>query len=118
MSNPMLLALRYTSFLHFPTYDLRPQQISQLKAIQMDPRRVPALILAEIAFLLSLPSADTSISTMAAKGLRSLAHAERQANVPISTIMSDEDRSKRDPVYEQLGDPRVTVVGMFVFLVC
>jgi len=81
----------------------------------MDPRRVPALILAEIAFLLSLPSADTTISTMAAKGLRSLAHAERQPNVPISTIMSDEDRSKRDPVYEQLGDPRVTVVGVSPF---
>lgn len=47
---------------------------------------------------------------MAAKGLRMLSHAERQ---PFSEnlAVTDDDRSKRHPIYEQLGDPRIPVAG-------
>ncbi|KAF9480190.1 hypothetical protein BDN70DRAFT_931958 [Pholiota conissans] len=82
-----------------------------LKEVQTDPKRIPAFALAEIAFLVALTSAENDISHMAATSLRLLSHAERQQNAPVNTIVNDEDRSKRNPVYEQLGDPRITVAG-------
>ncbi|KAG5638079.1 hypothetical protein H0H81_001929 [Sphagnurus paluster] len=82
-----------------------------IKAIQRDPARVPAFVLAEIAFLVALTSADSNVSQLAAKGLRFLANAERQRGAPVNQAISDEDRSKRNPIYEQLGDPKVMVVG-------
>ncbi|GLB34218.1 putative GTPase-activator protein for Ras-like GTPases [Lyophyllum shimeji] len=82
-----------------------------MKAIQTDPARVAPFALAEIAFLVALTSADSSVSQWAAKGLRFLANAERQPGAPVNQTVSDEDRSKRNPIYEQLGDPRVMVVG-------
>ncbi|KAF8165773.1 hypothetical protein B0H34DRAFT_794124 [Crassisporium funariophilum] len=85
--------------------------VEHVKAVQCDPRRVPAFVLSEISFLVALTSADNSISQLAAKGLRMLSHAERQPNAPVNHTITDEDRSKRNPIYEQLGDPRVTVVG-------
>ncbi|CAA7259350.1 unnamed protein product [Cyclocybe aegerita] len=85
--------------------------MQHVKEVQVDPRRIPAFGLAEIAFLVALTSADNGISQLAAKGLRLLAYAERQQSAPINMTITDEERSKRNPVYEQLGDPRITVVG-------
>ncbi|KAJ3504772.1 hypothetical protein NLJ89_g7765 [Agrocybe chaxingu] len=85
--------------------------MQHVKEVQVDPRRIPAFALAEIAFLVALTSADNGISQLAAKGLRLLAYAERQQSAPVNVTITDEERSKRNPVYEQLGDPRITVVG-------
>ncbi|KAG5648701.1 hypothetical protein DXG03_000048 [Asterophora parasitica] len=84
---------------------------SAIKSIQTDPARVSAFALAEIALLVALTSADSNVSQLAAKGLRFLANAERQPGAPVNQTVSDEDRSKRNPIYEQLGDPKVMVVG-------
>ena len=48
---------------------------------------------------------------LAGKGLRMLSHAERHDEAPVNPTVTDGDRSKRNPVYEQMGDPRVTVIG-------
>lgn len=87
--------------------------MEHVKQIQLDPGRLPAFALAEIAFLVSLTSADSNVSHLAAKGLRLLSHAERQPGAPLNTSIHEEDRLKRNPIYEQLGDPNVMVVGMF-----
>jgi hypothetical protein len=84
-----------------------------VKEIQLNPKRVPAFALAEIGFLIYLTSADSQVSHLAAKGLRLLSHAERQPDAPVNMTVTDEDRSKRNPIYEQLGDPKVMIVGMF-----
>lgn len=67
--------------------------------------------MAEIAFLISLTSADKGISHIAADGLRFIAQAERQPNTPVNSGISNEERAKRHSVYEQLGDPNVIVFG-------
>lgn len=82
-----------------------------MKEIQLATQRVPAFALAEIAFLVSLTSANSNVSNLAAKGLRLLSYAERQPEAPVNYTVSDEDRSKRNPIYEQLGDPKVLIVG-------
>jgi hypothetical protein len=87
-----------------------------LKSVQVDPGRIPAFILMEISFLVSLASADNGISQLAAKGLRLICHAELRPNAPPNLTITDEDRAQRNPIYEQLGDPRVTMVGRFIFL--
>lgn len=69
------------------------------------------MILAEIALLVSLPSADGEVSHSAAKGLRLLAHIESQIDAPNNPTITEEDKSKRYPVYDRLGDPKVLVVG-------
>lgn len=71
--------------------------------------------MAEISFLVALTSADNSISQLAAKGLRLVSHAERQPGAPLNPTVTEEDRSKKYPIYEQLGDPRITVVGTSQF---
>lgn len=86
-----------------------------MKSIQVDPGRTPAFVLMEIAFLVALASADNTISQLAAKGLRLICHAERQPDVPPNPTITDEDKAQRNPIYEQLGDPRITVVGMLIF---
>ncbi|KDR84288.1 hypothetical protein GALMADRAFT_87191 [Galerina marginata CBS 339.88] len=85
--------------------------LEHVQQVQTDPRRIPAFALAEIAFLVSLTSADNDISQMAARGLRLVAYAERQPNAPPNTAITSADRAKRYPIYEQLGDPRITVAG-------
>ncbi|OCH94514.1 hypothetical protein OBBRIDRAFT_722708 [Obba rivulosa] len=82
-----------------------------LQAIQLNSDRVPAFALAEIAFLVALTSADSTVSLTAAHCLRLIAQAERMPDAPISSTLSEEERVKRYPVYEQLGDPKVMVVG-------
>jgi neurofibromin 1 len=86
-----------------------------LKSVQIDPSRIPSFVLMEISFLVSLASADNTISQLAAKGLRLICHAELQPDAPPNPTITDEDRAQRNPIYEQLGDPRVTVVGTSTF---
>ncbi|KAF8645481.1 hypothetical protein AX16_007766 [Volvariella volvacea WC 439] len=90
---------------------VRRSDAPHVKDIQYDIGRIPAFLMAEIAFLISLTSADTNVSQLAGKGLRLLSHAERQEGAPVNPIVRDADRSKRNPFYEQLGDPRVQVIG-------
>lgn len=86
-------------------------QLPRLKEVQLDANRIPAFALAEISFLVALTSVDNDVSHLAAKGLRLISHAERQPNAPVNTTITEEDRSTRNPIYEQLGDPRITVAG-------
>lgn len=85
-----------------------------MRAIQLSPVRLPAFALAEIAFLVSLTSEDSTVSSLAGKGLRLLVMAERQPDAPFNPNVNDEDRSKRNPVYEQLGDPNIVFVGEYI----
>ncbi|KNZ78617.1 Neurofibromin [Termitomyces sp. J132] len=82
-----------------------------MKETQLHPERVSAFALAEIAFLVSLTSADSNVSAMAGKGLRFLARAEHQPDAPINPTLSDDARSARNLTYEQLGDPTIVVIG-------
>lgn len=84
-----------------------------MKAVQLDASRVPAITLTEIAFLVSLTSPDSNVSHLAAQGLRLISHAERQPNAPINPLLNDEDKTNRHPMYEQLGDPKIMLVGEF-----
>ena len=86
-----------------------------MKSVQVDPGRTSAFVLTEISFLVSLASADNTISQSAAKGLRMICRAELQPDAPPNPTITDEDRAQRNPIYEQLGDPRVAVVGRFAF---
>jgi len=86
-------------------------QSPHIREIQIDPRRIPGFALSEVAFLVALTSADNNMSQLAAKGLRLLSHVERQSDAPVNPSITESDRSKRNPIYEQLGDPRVTVAG-------
>ncbi|KAI6003613.1 hypothetical protein EDD15DRAFT_2567619 [Pisolithus albus] len=79
--------------------------------VQFSTQRLPAFALTEIAFLVSLTSANSEVSQLAAQGLRSIAQAERHPKAPINTGLTEEERSKRNPIYEQLGDPGVVIVG-------
>lgn len=89
-----------------------------MKEIQNNEGRLSAFALAEIAFLISLTSADSEVSFLAAKGLRLLAHSESQLGAPTNPIVGGEDRAKRHLVYEQLGDPRVMIVGAYSHVNC
>lgn len=86
-----------------------------MKEIQLNAKRVASFALTEIAFLVSLTLVDSHASHLAAKGLRLISHAERQPDAPVNQTVTDEDRSKRNPIYEQLGDPKVMVVGAYAF---
>ena len=79
--------------------------------MQSNPRRTPAFVVMEISFLVALASSNNAISHLAAKGLRLISHAEHQPDAPPNPTINDTDRAQRNPIYEQLGDPRVTVVG-------
>lgn len=54
---------------------------------------------------------NSEVSQLAAQGLRLIAQAERHPDAPVNMGLTDEERSKRNPIYEQLGDPSVVVVG-------
>jgi hypothetical protein len=84
------------------------------KEVHLSPVRAPALALGEIAFLISLTSADNGVAQIAARCLRLITLAERQPDAPENTIHTEEELSKRNPVYEQLGDPNVAVIGKLV----
>ena len=88
-------------------------QKPHIKDIQLHPDRVDAFALAEIALLVSLTSADKGVAQLAAQSLRAIAQAERQSDAPINHAMSQEERSRRHPVYEKMGDPSIVVFGKF-----
>jgi neurofibromin 1 len=91
-----------------------PLQGHHVKEIQVDPDRVPAFVMAEIAFTVTLTSSNNAISQMAAKGLRIIAALQRQPDAPQIDFIKPEDYARRARVYEQLGDPKVTVVGVYL----
>ena len=70
-----------------------------------------AFTILEIACLVSLTSLNINVSLTAAHCLRLIAEVERFPNVPLNEKMSEEDRAKRYPIYDQIGDPKVPVVG-------
>ncbi|KAH9939229.1 uncharacterized protein BXZ73DRAFT_88953 [Epithele typhae] len=74
---------------------------------------VAAFSLAEIAFLVSLCSADGVVSLTACNCLRLMAQIERQPCNPSGPVSetSVEEAIKRHPIYEQLGDPKVSMIG-------
>lgn len=86
--------------------------------LQFDEERVPAFAMAEIAFLVSLTSVSSDVSQLAAQGLRLIAQAERQPGAPVNHGLTEEERSKRNPIYEQLGDPRIVIVGVYFLSFC
>ncbi|KAI8982739.1 hypothetical protein BD414DRAFT_515918 [Trametes punicea] len=75
------------------------------------PKRAPALVLSEITFLVCLSSADGAVSLTACNCLRLLTQAERNPDTPPYTEGDEEEAIKRHPVYEQLGDPKVSMIG-------
>ncbi|KAF8559154.1 hypothetical protein OG21DRAFT_1570167 [Imleria badia] len=89
----------------------RKSQGDHAKRLQFNPDRVPAFALSEISFLVSLTSVNSEVSQLAAQGLRLIAQAERHPDAPVNMGLTEEERSKRNPIYEQLGDPSVVVVG-------
>ena len=62
---------------------------------------------------MSLCSADGLVSLAACNCLRLLAHIERHPNAAQATEVNEEEVLKRHPIYEQLGDPKVSMIGMF-----
>ena len=62
----------------------------------------------EIAFIISLTSAESTISQLSAKGLRLIAYLERQPSFPKTT---SPDVQHRLAIYDRLGDPKIMVIG-------
>ncbi|EGO02251.1 hypothetical protein SERLA73DRAFT_166724 [Serpula lacrymans var. lacrymans S7.3] len=89
----------------------RKSEGDHARGLQLSEDRVSAFAMAEIAFLVSLTSTSNDVSQLAAQSLRLIAQAERQPGAPVNRGLTEEDRSKRNPIYEQLGDPSVVVVG-------
>jgi hypothetical protein len=52
------------------------------------------------------------VSQAAGHCLRSIALADRQPGAPENPSFSEDELSKRNPIYEQLGDPNVTIIGL------
>ncbi|KAJ7167823.1 hypothetical protein C8R46DRAFT_1350755 [Mycena filopes] len=82
-----------------------------MRAIQADEMRTSAFTLVEIALLVTLTSEDNGVSQLAGKGLRYLAYLENIPGSASAPVVDDEVLSKRHLVYEQLGDPRIPIVG-------
>ena len=78
--------------------------------------RLPSMVVAELALLVTLTSADSAISTLSAKALREMAIAESSPNTrrdETEDSAEAEEAAKRFPVYDQLGDPTVLTVGEY-----
>ena len=90
--------------------------MSHVQEIQLAPARLHAFTLAEIAFVVSLTSADSGVSQSASKGLRILAETDRQPGAPLPSLADQDDRKNRNAVYEELGDPNVMIVGSYHFI--
>ncbi|KAI0355329.1 hypothetical protein OH77DRAFT_1424817 [Trametes cingulata] len=80
-------------------------------ALRIVPSRASALAISEIAFLVCLCSADGVVSLTACNCLRLLTQTERQPDAPPYAEGNEEEAIKRHPVYEQLGDPKVSMIG-------
>ncbi|EKM59988.1 uncharacterized protein PHACADRAFT_115378 [Phanerochaete carnosa HHB-10118-sp] len=85
--------------------------IEKVRHIQLTPERVPAFAIAEIAFMVTLTSAERQTSWMAAQCLRIIAGAERQKGGAPPHFTTEEEKVKRYPVFEQLGDPKAQPLG-------
>lgn len=83
--------------------------------MQLSKHRVPAFALLELASAVSLTSADTGVSNLAAQTLRLIAIAERQPDVPINPALTEEERVSRHAVYEKIGAPRAVITGQCRF---
>lgn len=70
-----------------------------------------AFTILEIACLVSLTSLNINVSLTAAHCLRLIAEVERFPGVPLNERMSEEERTKRYPIYDQIGDPKIPVLG-------
>ncbi|KAL1741753.1 hypothetical protein HDZ31DRAFT_84616 [Schizophyllum fasciatum] len=91
---------------------MRKTDNEHLLDLQQDPGRIPGLILTEVAFLVCLASVDNNASNLAARGLRLLAHLQKDPDYAAASCTSqEEENSKRELVYDQLGDPKITIVG-------
>lgn len=73
--------------------------------------RLPAMVVAEMAFLVSLTSSDTKVVMSAARGLREIALAEGPTRLAREETDEPDETAKRFPVYEQLGDPTEMTIG-------
>ncbi|KAJ3551785.1 hypothetical protein NM688_g4509 [Phlebia brevispora] len=82
-----------------------------VKIPQVPDGRSDAFGLAEIAFLVTLTSADRTVSATAAHCLRLIAVIERQKGGAPARLVSEEEKSKRYPVYEQLGNAKALILG-------
>ena len=80
-------------------------------AIQQSPDRVTAFMILEIACLISLTSLNINVSLTAAHCLRFIGEVERFPNAPLSETVPKEERTKRYPIYDQIGDPKIPVLG-------
>ncbi|KAI0306901.1 hypothetical protein B0F90DRAFT_1915023 [Multifurca ochricompacta] len=89
--------------------DGAPDSIARL--MQLSGHRVPAFALLELASAVSLTSADTGVSNLAAQTLRLIAIAERQPDVPVNPALTEEERVSRHAVYEKIGAPRTVITG-------
>jgi hypothetical protein len=65
----------------------------------------------EIACLISLTSLNINVSLTAAHCLRFIGEVERFPDAPISATVPTEERAKRYPIYDQIGDPKIPVLG-------
>ncbi|KAI0686496.1 hypothetical protein BC835DRAFT_1523052 [Cytidiella melzeri] len=83
----------------------------KIRFMQLTPERVAAFAIAEIGFLVALTSADRSVSATAAQCLRLIAGGERQKGSPPAQVISEEEKARRYPVYEQLGDSKALILG-------
>ncbi|PCH40763.1 hypothetical protein WOLCODRAFT_88808 [Wolfiporia cocos MD-104 SS10] len=92
-------------------YRFTRQTTEHMRKIQVSTERLPAFAIAEIAFLVSLTSADSNVTMNAAHCLRLLAQAETAPDAPVTGNLSEDERVKRYPIYEQIGDPKVLVIG-------
>lgn len=65
----------------------------------------------EMACLISLTSLSINVSLTAAHCLRFIGEVERFPGVPLGDQISEEERAKRHPIYDQIGDPKILVHG-------
>lgn len=84
---------------------------SVARQMQLSEDRVPAFALLELASAVSLTSADTGVSNLAAQTLRLIAIAERQPDVPVNPALTEEERVSRHAVYEKIGAPKTVITG-------
>jgi neurofibromin 1 len=95
------------------------QSDSVARLMQLSKHRVPAFALLELASAVSLTSADTGVSNLAAQTLRLIAIAERQPDVPINPALTEEERVSRHAVYEKIGAPRTVITGQcYISFLC
>ncbi|CDO69579.1 hypothetical protein BN946_scf184759.g19 [Trametes cinnabarina] len=107
-SQRMFMQQLYEIMYSYAHSDPSKQNIPPLRIV---PARASSLVLAEIALLVCLSSADGVVSLTACNCLRLLAQTERVPQAPRYPEGNEEEANKRHPIYEQLGDPKVSMIG-------